>query len=367
MRYSKWVIGLVAVLVALGTASLFGSATTARGQNGGGPVPCVIPTTHTIANDAWLVCDVQCVQPAPVLGTPARPCIEFVRPNIKLSLNGFKMTGPANDPPRQGCVTDSEFNANEADGIHSKYDEVQIVGPGLVQRMRRHGIGLVGGTPVNAVVEKVQVKKVTSHQNCFSGIFMGNVNDTLVDEVVSVRNSANSGFRPCGGVCVTNSHNNVVRRSELAGTGSIALSGEPPSSPVIPPGPQIPNDFGIGLVGSSSGNIIEENGIGGNINGLALFPIGAAIPTNNLIRKNVIAGNPPIEISADNPAINPVGSDIRDFAGPAAGNRFEDNLCITYTFGPGGGVTPPPCAGSGDVPDLPLVPKLPQYAGHQNN
>jgi hypothetical protein len=363
MRYSKWLLALAATLLALGAASLFGGATTARGQSGGGPVPCVIPTTHTITADAWLVCDVDCQQAVPAGGGPIGPCINFGRPNIKLSLNGFKMTGRANEPPRQGCVSDSEFPTNEADGIHSKFDEVQIVGPGLVQRMRRHGIALIG-TAADPL-EKAQVKKVTSHLNCFSGVFMGSVNNSLVDEVVSVRNSANSGFRPCGGVCITNSNKNVIRRSEFAGTGAIAPSGPPAT---IPPVAGIPNDFGIGLVGSSSENLIEENGSGGNINGLALFPIGAASPTNNLIKRNVLAGNPPIQISADNPALNPVGSDIRDFSSPGSNNRFENNLCITYTAGPTTPTPSPlPCAGSQHDPATMFVPKLPQYAGHQNN
>ena len=109
----------------------------------------------------------------------------------------------------------------------------------------------------------------------------------------------------------TNSNNNRVRRSEFAGNGSIAPgAGTPP----IPAQAAIPNDFGVGLVGSSSGNIIEENGIGGNINGLALFPIGTSTPTGNLIRKNVIVGNPPMEVSAANATITPVGADIRDFS-----------------------------------------------------
>jgi hypothetical protein len=237
-------------------------------------------------------------------------------------------------------VTASNFAAQEADGIQSKFDDVVIGGPGLVQRMRRHGIALLG-TSADPVENSV-VKKLVSHQNCFSGIFMGFVNNTLVEGVVSARNSANSEARPCGGVCVTNSNNNRVRRSEFAGNGSIA-----PGTTI--PGP-IPNDFGVGLVGSSSGNIIEENGIGGNIIGLALFPISATLtPTGNLIRKNVIVGNPPIEVSAGNPAINPVGADIRDFSAPGS-NTFEDNLCITYT-----GASPSPCL------------TLPKFAGHKNS
>jgi parallel beta helix pectate lyase-like protein len=273
------------------------------------------------------------------------------------------MTGTSNEPPRANCITGADFPTQQADGIQSTFDEVVIEGPGVVQRMRRHGIALLGsGTDP---VDKSVIKKLVSHENCFSGIFLGGANNTLVEEVVSAKNSANSEFRPCGGICITGSNFNRVRRSEFAGNGTVAPGG--------PPAP-IPNDFGVGLVGSSTGNVIEENGMGGNINGLALFPIGPAIPTNNHIRENVIVGNPPIEISADNPAINPVGSDVRDFAGTTlpsgapTNNRFEDNLCMTYTFGPSvTAVSPPPCAGREHEPARMFEQKLPQYAGHQNN
>jgi hypothetical protein len=328
MRYSKWV---VLTLVALGIAFLFGNVPALGGHEKPTEIHGVITATVLIMEDSKLTGDVTCNQ-------STGPCIRFGRPNIKLSLNGFTMTGTAHDPtPLANCATDFA----DRDGIQSTFDEVQIEGPGLVQRMRRHGIALVGTSA--DPVEKAQVKKLVSHQNCFSGIFMGSVNNTLVEEVVSARNSAASAFRPCGGVCVTNSNNNRVRRSEFSGNGSIAL-GTPPTFD------EIPNDFGVGLVGSSSGNIIEENGMGGNINGLALLRLGAATPTENLIKKNVIVGNPPMEVSADNPGINPVGADIRDFSVPGS-NTFEENLCITYT----GGHTPSPC------------PSIPQYAGHQNN
>jgi parallel beta-helix repeat protein len=323
MRHSKWV---VLTLLALVFAVLFGSVPALGVHEKPTEIHGVISTTLTITEDSKLTGDVVCEQ------LDNGPCIRFGGPNIKLSLNGFTMTGLANDPPGTNCVDAVSFP--EADGIESKFDEVQIEGPGLVQRMRRHGIGLLGTS--TDPVEKAQVKKITSHQNCFSGIFMGSVNNTLVEEVVSARNTAASSFRPCGGVCVTNSNNNRVRRSEFAGNGTIAL-GPPPAA--------IPNDFGIGLVGSSSGNIIEENGIGGNINGILLFPATA----NNLIRKNVIVGNPPIQVEASS-TLELVGVDIHDFSAPGS-NTFEENLCITYT----GGHTPPPC------------PSIPQYAGHQNN
>jgi hypothetical protein len=202
--------------------------------------------------------------------------------------------------------------------------------------MRRHGIAFQG--TATDPVEKAAVEGVTSHQNCFSGIWLVMVNKSLVDGVVSAKNSAASAGRPCGGVCVTNSNDNRVRRSEFFGNGSTALG--PP-----PPGTTIPNDFGVGLVGSSSGNLIEENGIGGNINGVALFPLSAtATPMGNLIRKNVIAGNPPTGVGPL------VGADIHDLSA-AGSNTFRKNLCLTYR----GTATTPPC------------PNVPGFAGHRNN
>jgi hypothetical protein len=326
MPHSKW---LVLTLLALVTAFVFGTV-PARGVHEEGEIHGVITTTVTIDENSKLTGDVQCSQ-------STGPCIRFGEPGIKLDLNGFTMTGPANDPPGANCASDFA----DQDGIQSTFDDVVIQGPGLVQGMRRHGIALLGTS--TDPVDNAVVKKLVSHQNCFSGIFLGFVNNSLVDGVVSARNSAASAFRPCGGICVTNSNNNRVRRSEFLGNGSIALGTTPTFDP-------IPNDFGIGLVGSSSGNVIEENGIGGNINGLALLRLGGATPTGNLIRKNVIVGNPPIEVSADNPGINPVGADIRDFSA-AGSNTFEDNLCITYT----GATDPPPC------------PNLTRFAGHRNN
>jgi hypothetical protein len=328
MRHSKWLWTVSLIVIALLPGVLIGSS-SAPASPAPGDICGVIPTTLTIVENSRLTCDVQCLQ------TDNGPCINFGRPNIKLSLNSFKMTGPANEPATANCVTTENFL--EADGVHSKFDEVVIEGPGLIQRMKRHGIGLFGPSADN-FVDKAVVKKLVVHQNCFSGVWLVRVRHSLLEEVVSVRNSAASSSFPCGGTCITNSHDNRIRRSEFAGTGSTA-PGPNPACPVA-----VPNDFGVGLVGNSSGNIIEENGIGGNINGLLVCP-GAA---GNLIKKNVIAGNPPIQVSASS-NLDPVGADVRDFS-PAGANRFEENLCITYT-GPG----PSPCL------------TLPQFAGHQNN
>jgi hypothetical protein len=330
MPHSKWV---VLTLVALAAAFVFG-AVPAQGGDDPNEIQGVIPGTLIIHEDSELTGDVQCLQTG-----PPGPCIQFGRRGIELDLNGFTMTGPANEPLGTGCATGAGGIPDFApyDGIYSAFDRVKIEGPGVVQRMRRHGIAYQGTT--TDPVEKAVVEGVTSHQNCFSGIWLVMVNKSLVDGVVSARNSAASAGRPCGGVCVTNSNENRVRRSEFFGNGSTALGPPPPGTPV-------PNDFGVGLVGSSSGNVIEENGIGGNINGVALFPLSAtATPMGNLIRKNVIAGNPPTGVGPL------VGADIHDLSAPGA-NTFRQNLCLTYR---GVAATPPPC------------PNVPRFAGHRNN
>ncbi len=222
MPHSKWVYLTLATLV---SALLLGAVTT-RGDAAQSGIAGDIRVTLTINEDAKLTGDVRCLQ------EDNGPCIKFGKPGIKLDLNGFTMTGPANNPPRANCVTAANFPAQEADGIQSTFDGSVIEGPGLVQGMRRHGIALLGTSADR--VENSLVEKLVSHQNCFSGIFLGFVNDTLVEEVVAARNSANSEARPCGGVCVTNSNNNRVRRSEFAGNGSIAPGAGTP--PIPPPG-----------------------------------------------------------------------------------------------------------------------------------
>jgi Right handed beta helix region len=342
MRHSKWIVGLLALVPAF----LFGSA-AAHGDHGGKTrISGVIPETVVLHRDAKLVGDVQCLQTS---GT--RPCIEFGRSGITLDLNGYTMTGPANDPPTSGCVTTTNFT--EADGIHSKFDRARIIGPGVVQRMRRHGIALFSpptapGQPTD-FLEKARVKGVTVHQNCFSGVWLVRVAKSEIHGIVSARNSAASSSFPCGGTCVTNSNDNRIRHSEFFGNGSVAPGTTTPGvCPVA-----VPNDFGVGLVGTSSGNVIEENGFGGNINGVFVCP-GAA---GNLIKKNVIAGNPPIQVEASS---GTVGADVRDFS-PAGANTFKDNLCLTYT-----GPSPSACLRPAvSVPGM--VPDVPRFAGHRNH
>ena len=108
-------------------------------------------------------------------------------------------------------------------------------------------------------------------------------------------------------------------------------NGNPAST--TPPLPSVTSDnFGVGLAGTSKGNLIEKNKIGGNVNGVY---IGASTQGGNVIRRNIIAGNPPVYISTIFGAL--VGADIQDLS-PAGANSFEENYCATYS-----GASPSPC------------------------
>lgn len=93
------------------------------------------------------------------------------------------------------------------------------------------------------------------------------------------------------------------------------------------------NNFGVGLVGTSKNNLVEKNKIGGNLNGVF---IGGATQGGNVIRRNIIAGNPPVQVSTTFGAS--IGADIRDLSSAGA-NVFEDNRCLTYV----GLTVPAPC------------------------
>ena len=265
-----------------------------------------IATTKFLTEDSRLVGNVTCT-------TTTEPCIDLAASNITLRLNGFTITGPA-DPDAGVCNATSGLP--QADGIRTmNVTNVRIVGPGMVQKFRRHGIFIVGQTNIRT---QATVSDITSHHNCFSGIFTNTMSSSRIEGIVSIRNAIQSGAAPCGGNCLVNSHNNVIRRNFFAGNGSAANNN---------------NDFGVGLIGTSSGNLIEDNSIGGNSNGLLL----QATARGNLIRLNVIAGNPPSQFSKDYGAS--IGADVKDEATTnGARNTFDRNGCVTY-LGPG----PAPC------------------------
>jgi parallel beta-helix repeat protein len=293
-----------------------------------------LSATKIIVEDSQLVGNVTCTM-------TTTPCIQFGAGNIALRLNGFTVTGPANPDDTTTCqptsgqpVSDGITNGTNA---ANSQPGVQIIGPGMVQKFRRHGILIVGAAGVST---NVTIEHVTSNHNCFSGLLTNGMTDSVIEGVVSVRNAANSGAAPCGANCLVNSNNNHVVNSLFGGNGSVcatALCAVPPSTVASN------NDFGVGLIGTSSGNLIEHNSITGNSNGILIQPLAS----NNTFRRNIAAGNPPSQVSR---TYGPVGFDIKDEAlTNGARNTFEWNWCITYS-GPG----PSPC------PSFPAVvpPKI---------
>jgi hypothetical protein len=97
------------------------------------------------------------------------------------------------------------------------------------------------------------------------------------------------------------------------------------------PGGTNGNNFGLGLIGTSQGNLVENNTIGVNVNGLLI-----SSPRGNEISENLIVGNPPVQVSQTFGKL--IGADIQDLS-PAGTNTFEANRCLTYA----GGTTPAPC------------------------
>ena len=93
------------------------------------------------------------------------------------------------------------------------------------------------------------------------------------------------------------------------------------------------NNFGVGLVFGSNNNTIEENKIGGNVNGVYIDANGNA---GNVIRRNIVMGNPPAQVSTEFGAS--IGADIQDMSTPGS-NTFEGNRCLTYA----GAAVPAPC------------------------
>ena len=95
------------------------------------------------------------------------------------------------------------------------------------------------------------------------------------------------------------------------------------------------DDFGIGLVGAASGNVVEQNTVSGNTNGLYI----ASGTVDNVIRENVIVGNPAIQSAATRPDSRAL--DIVNLA-PAGQTTFERNVCVTALNAPCSVTTPRP-------------------------
>ena len=120
-------------LVALSLVLVWG-ARNAQAEDISGP----IAVTKTIFEDSQLVGDVICT-------TTLSPCIDFGASHIKLRLNGFTITGlaePDNPASPNSCTTTQPPGE---DGIRIlNQTHAQILGPGMVQKFRRHGYFRLG-------------------------------------------------------------------------------------------------------------------------------------------------------------------------------------------------------------------------------
>ena len=81
------------------------------------------------------------------------------------------------------------------------------------------------------------------------------------------------------------------------------------------------------MIGSASGNTLDENTVTGNTNGILL----AAGSRGTKVRGNTVVGNPPIQVGNTRPDVQSV--DILNLS-PAGQTTFEDNVCVTSVGGP---------------------------------
>lgn len=153
------------------------SAAVARAEDISG----TILRTLILSEGTRLVGDVTC-------NVTAGPCIAFGAPNIRLLLNGFSITGPAD--PATGCGGTS---VGSEPGISTNGQRnIEIRGPGVVQRFRGDGILFLASN-------KGRVERVTTTTNCMSGIRINPTSSEIHAEGnISVRNG--QATNPCGGI-----------------------------------------------------------------------------------------------------------------------------------------------------------------------
>jgi Right handed beta helix region len=301
-------------IAALVVLALFVCAERAQATNIPGGT---ITSTVTISDDSRLVGDVNCNVPLTSAdANGVAPCIAFGASDITLHLNGHTLSGPVTPPTNCSLPSDSTFGV----GIYvNGQTDVKIAGPGVVQHFERWGILLRSSS-------EVTVRKVTVNRNCWSGMQTILTSDSNFEEDFWINNSAGSNGAACGGICLANSNKNRMHKSTFHGNGSVDYANGNVT-------------FGIGFEGSSSENVVEENDIGGNSNGVLFFNTSS----NNVVRRNIIVGNPAAQVVKTFVLANQQGADIAfraSFAG--ANNTFKDNFCLTYIQGAGPATAPCP-------------------------
>jgi parallel beta-helix repeat protein len=78
---------------------------------------------------------------------------------------------------------------------------------------------------------------------------------------------------------------------------------------------------------ASRDNVIEDNEVLGNTNGIIIV----SGVEGTIIHRNVVTGNPPVQVSNSFPGEQ--GVDIRNGATPGA-TSFKDNICLTAVNAP---------------------------------
>jgi len=251
-----------------------------------------ISSTLTINETSQLVGNVTCT----VTGAA---CIAFGTPGIALKLNGFTLTGQADAVT--GCA--GAQVVGEPGILINGLRGAIIQGPGIIQRFRAHGVVITGAS------SRVLVTQVTTVTNCMAGIIVtGASTDNDLEGNTAVSNGNSSA--PCGGICLAGgASRNRIAANRLSGNGYAAQA----------------NNFGIGLVNpGTNDNVIVDNVVFGNSNGIVLV----AGVEGNVVLRNFIVGNPPVQVPVSNPGT--AGVDIRNLATPGI-NVVEGNVCLTST------------------------------------
>jgi parallel beta-helix repeat protein len=103
-------------------------------------------------------------------------------------------------------------------------------------------------------------------------------------------------------------------------------------------------NFGIGLVAPGvNDNVIEDNVVLGNTNGITLVP-GTL---GNTFRRNLVVGNPPAQIGVDYASTS--FYDVRNLSDSAT-NQFQANVCQTSLNAPCPALAPSLTASPNPVP-----------------
>ena len=118
--------------IVLGALALCGLVLSA-GRTPATELKGTVTATWTIYDDSKLIGDVTCM-------VEGGPCIVIGASNVKLNLNGFKITGT-----NTGCTPDTLFD----DGIDViSVKDVAILGPGAIQSFGGFGIFLSRNCPL---------------------------------------------------------------------------------------------------------------------------------------------------------------------------------------------------------------------------